>query len=135
MKIIVCLDDKNGMLFNERRQSTDRVLRERVLQLTAGTRLWMNAYSAKQFAEQNTAVTVDEDFLQKAAEGEYCFVENTDCTAYLSKAEAVVVYRWNTVYPSDVRFPVAFFVGKTPVSIVEFEGHSHKKITEELFEL
>ena len=33
MKLIVCLDDKNGMMFNKRRQSRDRVLIENVLEL------------------------------------------------------------------------------------------------------
>ena len=33
MTLIVCLDDKNGMAFNHRRQSQDRLLRRRVLEL------------------------------------------------------------------------------------------------------
>lgn len=39
MIIIATLDDGNGMLFNNRKQSQDRVLREKVLTLTAGSRL------------------------------------------------------------------------------------------------
>ena len=31
MKIIVCLDNNNGMLFNNRRQSRDSVLIERII--------------------------------------------------------------------------------------------------------
>ena len=49
MKIIVCVDNQNGMMFNHRRQSQDRVLRKRILELTGGEKLWMNAYSQKQF--------------------------------------------------------------------------------------
>lgn len=49
MKIIVCVDNQNGMMFNHRRQSQDRVLRKRILELTGGKKLWMNAYSQKQF--------------------------------------------------------------------------------------
>lgn len=33
MRVIVCVDDNGGMLFNHRRQSRDRVLCERVLQM------------------------------------------------------------------------------------------------------
>ena len=36
MKIIVCVDNQNGMMFNHRRQSQDRVLRKRILELTGG---------------------------------------------------------------------------------------------------
>jgi len=132
MKIIVCLDDKNGMLFNKRRQSSDRLLRERVLHITAGARLWMNAYSAKQFAD--ASVLVDEHFLLKAKEGDYCFVEDVDATEFLDIAETVIVYRWNTVYPSDTWFPAAFFDGKAPQKVFEFIGNSHKRITEEIYE-
>ena len=49
MKIIVCVDNQNGMMFNHRRQSQDRVLRKRIMELTGGKKLWMNAYSQKQF--------------------------------------------------------------------------------------
>ena len=54
MIIISCVDDDMGMMFNHRRQSQDRVLRERVLEATKGKKLWMNHYSAKQFSEIKT---------------------------------------------------------------------------------
>lgn len=53
MKIIVCVDNQNGMMFNHRRQSQDRVLKKRILELTGGKKLWMNAYSQKQFLQVN----------------------------------------------------------------------------------
>ena len=39
MILIVCVDNKNGMLFNRRRQSQDRMLRTRILEMTAQSRL------------------------------------------------------------------------------------------------
>ena len=88
MKIIVCVDNQNGMMFNHRRQSQDRVLRKRILELTGGKKLWMNAYSQKQFLqvngnmskeqEQSGQIQADEAFLEKAGPREYCFVENKD---------------------------------------------------------
>ncbi len=133
MKIIVCLDDKNGMLFNNRRQSSDRFLRERMLALSKDACLWMNAYSAKQF-EQDAAVIVDEGFLEKAERDEYCFVENADVLPFADKIVSVIVYRWNTVYPADVRFPAVLLEGKTPIKTEDFKGYSHTKITEEIYE-
>ena len=48
MKIIVCIDDKNGMMFNHRRQSKDREVRRDMLSYIGQHRLWMNEYSRKQ---------------------------------------------------------------------------------------
>ena len=55
MNIIVCVDKNNGMSFCGKRQSQDRVLRERVLEMTNGSRLLMNSYSAKQFESLDAA--------------------------------------------------------------------------------
>ena len=43
MILIVCVDDHNGMMFNHRRQSQDRILRGDILELTEGKILWMDA--------------------------------------------------------------------------------------------
>ena len=64
MKLIVCLDDRNGMSFLGRRQSQDALLRKDLLAYVAGSALSMNAYSAAQFeagspiciTEQPTAI-------------------------------------------------------------------------------
>lgn len=47
MNVIVCLDERQGMMFNKRRQSQDRAVRERILHLCEGSVLWMKAYSYK----------------------------------------------------------------------------------------
>ena len=52
MIIMVCVDDNNGMMFNKRRQSQDRVLRQRMLELAGEKKLWMNDYSRRQFPEE-----------------------------------------------------------------------------------
>ncbi len=68
MIAIVCLDDENGMLFNGRRQSRDRVVTERIALLAAGKKLWMNGYSAGLLAGMTPVLLVQEDVL--AAGGE-----------------------------------------------------------------
>ena len=67
MILIACVDDNLGMLFNNRRQSMDSVLRGRILTMCAGKKLWMNAYSRKQFNTDAEGITVDENFMAKAA--------------------------------------------------------------------
>jgi len=135
MIIISCVDDDMGMMFNHRRQSQDRVLRERVLEATKGKKLWINHYSAKQFSENNTPqINVDDNFMSEAGDGEYCFVENCDVTPYLRWVEKIILYRWNRRYPSDQTFPINLSVGGWKlVHTEEFSGSSHERITEEIY--
>jgi len=136
MKLIVCLDDREGMLFNRRRQSKDRAVRADILKLTAGSCLWMNGYSAGQFPPELKNIMVDELFLEKAGEQDYCFVENADISAYADKVCRVIVYRWNREYPADVRFPMELFCHRwKQVSREEFSGNSHEIITREVYDL
>lgn len=64
---IVCLDQEDGLLFNGRRQSRDRVVTEKILSLTAGKTLWVSAYSSRLFPE-DAPVCVVEDVLEKLVE-------------------------------------------------------------------
>lgn len=135
MNIAVCLDDKNGMLFGGRRQSKDQRLRQELLQLAQPNALWMNSFSAKQF-EPTDAIRVAEDFLKAAPQGYWCFVENSDVLPYKDKIECIALYRWNRLYPSDVKFPVEAFCDSWQlISIRTFPGHSHDEITQEVYRL
>ena len=53
MRLIVCLDDKNGMAFNHRRQSRDRIVTEKIEELAKGSVLRLSPYSAKLFPSGN----------------------------------------------------------------------------------
>ena len=108
MVLIVCVDDHNGMMFNHRRQSQDRILRADILELTGGKKLWMTAYSSKQF------------------------VENADVSGCAERIEEIYLYHWNRDYPADVYFPVDLSVWKC-VETKEFAGSSHEKITRERY--
>ena len=131
MTIIVCVDDDGGMLFNHRRQSQDALLRKRVLDLTAGKSLWMNAYSAGQF-EPCPQLHIAEDFLQQAGAEDPCFVEDADLLPCVSRIRQLILYRWNRRYPSDRRFPLDL-TGWTLLRSAYFAGHSHPVITEEIY--
>ena len=133
MKLIVCLDDKNGMLFNRRRQSSDAVVCQKILSLSEGKKLWMNGYSRKLFADTACGICVDEDFLEHAGPEEYCFLENMDISPYISGVDEAVIFYWNRVYPADTRFPMHLLDGWTKVKTDEFFGHSHSKITQEVY--
>lgn len=141
MILIACIDDNKGMMFNRRRQSQDRVLRQHILDMVGDGKLWMDGYSGKMFAKDSDGSTeericVDEDFLNKASAGEYCFVEKDSCGVDMfpdtANIESVVLYKWNRVYPADQYFTMDLSAWKL-VETTEFPGSSHEKITEERY--
>ncbi|MBR2043029.1 MAG: ribonuclease Z [Clostridia bacterium] len=132
MTVIICLDDKNGIAFNGRRQSRDRVVSERIVDLSKGGKLFMNEYSAKIF--QSDLKVVDNDFLTKAEAGDFCFCEDDSFLLYLGKITRLIVYRWNKAYPRDKVINADVFYGKTIKSRCDFVGNSHERITEEVYE-
>ena len=131
MILAVCIDDRNGMLFNGRRQSQDRVLREDLVREAGGGPLWMNAYSAGQFAKEDP-VTADEDFLEKAGPGDACFAEGPAAAEALDRAEKLVLYRWNRKYPAGLYCTIGLSAWKLERR-EEFAGSSHEKITKEVY--
>ena len=116
MNIIVCLEDKNGMMFNKRRLSQDVAIREDIYKNMDGKSLIMNDYSYKMFSKEN---------LQ--------FIEDKQLGNFESEIDKIIVYYWNRRYPSDLKFDIDFSNGKWEiVSEEEFEGNSHDKITKKV---
>lgn len=132
MHIIVCLDDQNGMAFNHRRQSRDRVVTEDICILADGRPLWMNKKSAALFSEASCAATlrVDEDFLAAAPDDALCFVEDAPLAQLLTRIDRLTIYRWNRRYPADLYFDLSLD-GWRLTGGGEFQGYSHDKITRE----
>lgn len=134
MTIIVCLDDNNGMCFNHRRQSRDLHLCQRVAEISSDSVLWMRAYSQRLFEGLRVDIRVDPQFLEKAGKGECCFVEEQDVTPFLDNAEKVIIFRWNRVYPADMKFPIHLLADKwTKTEVSTFPGKSHQQITQEVY--
>ena len=132
MKLIVCLDNRNGMAFHNRRQSSDLMVTNKILQLTQGHRLWMNSYSGYLFADRCENIHIDADFLHNAGQEDFCFAEISDVRTVLSNVRQLYVFRWNRTYPGDLYFPK--IPGKSQI-LAEFAGNSHEKITLEVYRL
>lgn len=135
MTIIVCVDDNNGMLFHNRRQSRDSVLYKHIIEMTKGKKLFMNDYSAKLFSdEQKEHIVVQNNFLEIASENDYCFVENTELSNYQNNIQEIVLYRWNRVYPADTYFQFPLDKNKWKLQkTTDIKGNSHDVITEEVY--
>lgn len=130
MKVIVCVDDNGGMLFNRRRQSQDKTLTEDVIKNNG--KIWINSFSSKLFSEYVGQVIIDDEFLNKAGKGDCCFVENQLLKPYEDRIEQLVVYKWNRKYPSDFKLDLNIDNWKLKEQ-AEFEGNSHEKITREIY--
>lgn len=132
MKLIVCLDDNCGMMFNHRRQSRDRVLIADMIRHVGNAPLRISPYSAPLFGEDAPTLCIVSDPVADAKKEDYCFVENTPLPQSLDGVDELIIYRWNRLYPSDVRFVCdtsAFFLTES----LEFVGSSHDKITKEIW--
>ena len=133
MILIVCIDKNGGMAFNNRRQSQDLKLRERILTITKNSTLLMNSYSMDLFGE-HSQIRADEHFLDNAIEDDYCFAEDIDITPYENKITKIILYKWNRAYPSDLKFGISLSDGWKLVKTEDFQGNSHENITEEIYE-
>ena len=91
MKVILCLDKNNGMMFNNRRQSRDRYVIEDILIICHNKKLWMSKYSEEMFSEYliesdeeeiKHNILVDREYISKAEDGDYCFIEDMSIIDY-----------------------------------------------------
>ncbi len=135
MIVIVCLDDREGMMFNGRRQSRDRVLLADVAAMTCGVCLRAAPCSEKLLREHGLSPVIGEDFLSVAGAGEVCFVEDRGIAPYWDSLERLVIYRWNRHYPGDLFWDLdPEEAGLRLTQRAEFAGSSHETITKEIFE-
>lgn len=130
MRIIVCVEDRNGMLFNNRRVSKDQAVISDIAGYTK--RIMVHPFSEKLFDDVDMDVCAEEFFLRHAQQGAYCFVENQKLSPYADKIEAIILYRWNRRYPADFFFDFNLEAWEISEQ-TEMEGKSHEKITKEIY--
>ena len=132
MIVILCLDDKKGMMFNNRRQSKDKFVIQDILKLVDGKKPFISSYSESLFQGLESKLIIDDNFLNNAAEEDYRFVENNNLKDFSEKIEKIIVYKWNRIYPSDLKLEITIqdwnLIGR-----FEFVGNSHDKITREVY--
>ena len=111
MKIVVCVDDNFGMLFNQRRQSRDAILLEDMLTMVEEMegKPWIAPFSEKlikPYMEERPFITIDENYWDEAEAQDFCFVENKALQQCEENIDTVILYRWNRVYPADTYFDI-----------------------------
>ena len=134
LTVILCTDERGGMIFNKRRVSRDKTL---VTELMGGIdgRLYINEYSKALFGEYSDRIVVCTDALSEAPDGAVCFIEFPPFKPYLADISRFIIYNWNRRYPFDACLDVEpESEGFKLVSVTEFVGNAHEKITKEIFE-
>ena len=130
MNIIVCIEDRKGMLFNKRRVSRDSKVIEKIYDIVGSEKLWISEFSKFLFAEK---VIVDNQMLDMAEPGDFCFVENIKLEPYIDRIEKLYIFNWNRSYPADFKLDIEYGVSFTKAEEVELVGSSHEKITLEIW--
>lgn len=134
MRIIVCVDERGGMLFNRRRQSRDRAVTADIVATVGSRPLYMAPMSEVLFRQTEIACVADEAFLEKAREGDFCFVEDRLLSPLAERIEEITLYCWNRHYPADLRLDVSpADAGLHLTEHQEITGYSHEKITKERY--
>lgn len=133
MTVCICLDKNGGRLFNRRRQSRDRRLIDDLCVFAGEAPIFASAYSAPLFSHSDRLPSVTEDPSAVPSGGIY-FCEREDPLPLLSRADTLVIYRWNKVYPADCFFThEPGELGFRPVQKTDFPGNSHNNIDREVY--
>lgn len=127
MTLILCVDDRGGLMFNRRRQSQDRLVRQDMLRLCGERPLAVSPYTARQFAPEDPVKVTE-----TPEEEDVFFLEDLPPEPFLERAQKLILYRWNRAYPGDVRIALPPQGWKLEEQ-AEFPGYSHEKITREVY--
>lgn len=133
MTVYVCLDDRNGMLFNRRRQSRDAALLEDI-RASVPEVLTIDPFSEKLILETGIPYTLAPENLSELPEDAHFFAENRKPEELVPLSGKLVIYRWNRHYPADLRWDTdPLEAGFTLAEQLEFPGSSHEIITKEVY--
>lgn len=128
MKVVLCTDDRGGLLFAGRRQSADQVVLENMAKETnkSQSTLWVSAYSKELFTKIDAPIQVlDEKSV--FAEEDIVFIEDIDPQPFIDKAHTVLLYNWGKTYPATT-FLQADLQAFRQVKEEAFVGDPHEEM-------
>lgn len=132
MILVVCVDDNNGLMFNNRRVSSDKAVISDVISFCNSRKISVSPYSSSLFNGFESCIAVSNHCLDSQAE--VCFAECGDFLQVKDSVDMLILYKWNRRYPSDLKFPVDLFISSMKLqSTQDFAGNSHPCITREVY--
>lgn len=131
MTLIFCVDNNFGVMFNKRRQSRDSAVIEDIA--NHYKKVYISPYSDKLFKESSANYEVCEDFMN-CESSSVCFVEDKYSPDLLKKADSVILYNWNRLYPADVYLDYQIILDNFKLAeTLIFKGSSHTEIEMERY--
>ncbi len=126
MNTVVMIDKNNGLAFNNRPQSRDRVLMERIAKLTDDAPIEADGHFALML--ESYGFTVD-PVSCPPAEDAWVWLDHTPDEQELAQIRKLIIARYRAIYPADCYFD---FEPQRPewikISRQIFAGSSHDKI-------
>ena len=133
MTVFIALDNHDGMLLNNRRQSRDSVMLQKMFEMIGDSKLFVHSFSQKLLSKDyRDRIIVRDDFLDAEQADVKCFVENQHLFEHINEIDTIYVFRWNRDYLSDFKLDIDLSVWNVKV-VEEFAGSSHDCITLEQY--
>lgn len=131
MKIIACVDNRLGMMFNHRRVSFDRYIVDDLQELLDRELIIVNADLAckinkKLSVQISNTVMIDTD--------KYQWIENVNLSNYQYEITDLILYYFNRDYPYDIELGIDLSLYEIQ-NRKDFKGYSHDKITRIIYRL
>lgn len=134
MTVIICVSDGGGALFGGRRLSRDREVISDIALTVGDASLFVSEYSEALFSKSEISVIAVSDPISSAGRGDFVFIEDGGIRRGLGKTDSVIIYRWNRKYPFDTKIDTEpMREGFSLSESLDFKGHSHEKITREIW--
>lgn len=132
MKLVVCLDENNGIRFFGKRQSQDELQRKNLFELIGNSKIFLTEYSYDLYKEiEFTFEIIDENI--EIDEDSVFLYEGEFLDKFLPFVDEIIVYFWNRDYPFDETFDEFEQDCWKEKEVLEFKGKSHEKITRKIF--
>jgi len=134
MTVFVCVDERGGMTFMNRRVSSDRIITADIEKTVGDGMLYISDFSEHLFEESNISVMSVPEPLLSAAEGDFAFIENFSLVPFAEKINKLIIYNFNRRYPFDFSLDInPLSDGFRLSEKYDFKGNSHDKITKEIY--
>lgn len=126
--VALCTDKDGGLTFFGKRQSTDKEVRKRLLEMASP--LYVDEYTATQFIEDNDTSNLKIDNNWRDIPEAFVFIEKDDIP---DDANRIIIFNWHRKYAADRKLNFDF-KGWKKVKKEDFAGYAHEKITMEVYE-
>lgn len=131
MKLVVCVDDNFGILFNKRRQSLDLNQRMDLKKIILDKKVYLTEYSYDLYKDLSLNFEIIKEDSDCFIDDSFFIYEGEFLEKFISKVDEIICYFWNREYPFDETFDILDEFKE--IESFSFKGKSHEKITRKIY--